>query len=111
MIGCDIVKINRFDLLCEDHVFLEKYFTAGEQEYVASKLKKSQTLAGIFACKEAVLKALKLGIGSRIRLKDVEILHDENGAPTVNVKGMENKIFEVSISHDGDYAMAVCLIS
>lgn len=106
MIGCDIVKIDRFSKLVQDEKFLDKYFTTNEKNYIFSKVNPAQTLAGIFAAKEAVLKALKIGIGGGVNLSDIEILHENSGSPYALIG---NDKFEVSISHDGDYAMAVCL--
>lgn len=118
MIGCDIAQISRFNsLVCSDS-FLKKYFTKNEIEYIFSKQDKAQTLAGLYACKEAILKALKIGIGGQIRLTSLEILHDKNGAPTLNCTPELNyylsKIncahIDISITHDGDYAFAVCQV-
>lgn len=106
MIGCDIVKIDRFEKLMTNKVFLDKYFSLDEQKYILSKQNKAQTMAGIFACKEAVLKALKIGIGGGILLKDVQVLHDSLGAPKVKLNGHN---VQVSISHDGEYAFAVAI--
>lgn len=119
MIGCDIVKISRFENLTEKAEFLDKYFTKSEQDYINSKTQKAQTLAGLFAIKEAFLKALKLGIGAGLNLKQIEILHDNNGAPFINYTPeinyyLSKKCFRdvsVSTSHDGDYAFAVCQLS
>lgn len=119
MIGCDIVKISRFDNLVDKVEFLDKYFTKSEQKYINSKQQRAQTLAGLYAVKEALLKALKMGIGAGLNLKQIEIMHDNNGAPFVNYTPEINyylskcsfKDVSVSISHDGDYALAVCQVS
>lgn len=108
MIGCDIVKIERFNKLIDNKNFLNKYFTMDEQNYINSKTSKVQTMAGIYSAKEAVLKALHKGIGSGINLLDVQICHQEGGAPYALVN---NETLPVSISHDGEYAFAVCLVN
>ena len=117
--GVDIAKINRFENPAQNDKFFEKYFTDSEKEYVLKKLNKAETLAGLFCAKEAVLKALGLGVGSGINLKEVAILHSDLGMPYVDVNA---KIFyylqqkncseiSLSISHDGEYAVAFCVIS
>ena len=118
MIGCDIAQISRFKSLVDSESFLKKYFTKREIEYICSKQNKVQTLAGLYACKEAILKALKMGIGGQIRLTHLEILHDKNGAPMLNftpelnyyLSSINCTKIDVSISHDGDYAYAVCQV-
>lgn len=115
-VGVDIVKIERFTELLTSS-FLNKYFTESEQEYIQSKANKTQTLAGLYACKEAVLKALGIGIGNGIRLNEINIIH-KNGQPFIEVTSQIdyylNKLncsqISVSISHDGDYAVAFCTI-
>lgn len=110
-LGTDIVKISRIEHLIKDGI-PEKVFSAHEILYINSKKNKAQTAAGIFAAKEAVLKAL--GCGITLPLRDAEILHDENGAPYLMLNGKVDEYsktagiikWEVSISHDGEYAIA-----
>lgn len=71
---------------------------------------KPENLAGIFAAKEAVIKALgkvlKLKAGD---WKKIEIIKKRNGRPEVQLHEFNDKILsrDVSISHDKEYAMAV----
>ena len=116
--GIDIVKIDRFEKLLENDSFLNKYFAKIECEYINQKNNKVETVAGLYAAKEAVLKALGIGIGRGLDLKEVVINHDDKGAPFVeidakiqyylNSKGCSS--ISVSISHDADYAVAFCVI-
>ena len=116
--GVDIVKIDRFEKHIDDLKFLSKYFSPAEQEYISKKQNKKETLAGLFCAKEAVLKALGIGIGSGLDLRDISILHNDQGRPVVDVSA---KLFyylnakncnevSISISHDGEYAVAFCVI-
>lgn len=116
MLGTDIVKISRIKKM-DLQAFAEKCFTDAERTYVDGKKDKAQTLAGMFAAKEAVVKALGSGFVKSVVYTDVEILHDDFGAPYCVVYGgaerlladKGNRIF-LSISHDGDYAVAVAMI-
>lgn len=99
-IGTDIVKISRIEKSINSPSFLQKVFTEGEREYC----KKAESFAGIFACKEAYFKAI--GTGILLPLTDIEILHDDKGKPYIN--GILN--CDVSISHDGDYAIATVIV-
>lgn len=99
-IGTDIVKISRIEKSINSDTFLQQVFTDSEREYC----KRAESFAGIFACKEAYFKAI--GTGIKFPLNDVEILHDNKGKPYIN--GIKNS--DVSISHDGEYAIATVLI-
>ncbi len=99
-IGTDIVRISRIDKSIKSARFLESVYTENEREYC----KSAESFAGLFAAKEAYFKALKTGINAR--LNTVEILHNENGSPYLN--GIADS--DVSISHDGDYAIATVII-
>lgn len=102
-IGCDIVKIQRFAGISP--AFLQKYFTKEERGYLSEKKDKQETAAGIFAAKEAVFKTF--GINEFPVLSNIEILHNNN-IPSVKLHGNYAKfgLAEVSISHDGEYAIA-----
>lgn len=124
--GIDILKIERVKQRCErSKNFANSFLTEGEVKYIKSKDSnvsdnfKYQTIAGIFACKEAVLKALGFGIKELKMLKEIEITHDALGKPVLNVSGSVEGAFQslkitesdVSISHDGDYVVAICVLN
>lgn len=98
--GTDIIRISRIEKSLERESFVTSVFTENEIAYS----KKSETFAGIFAAKEAYLKAL--GTGINCRLNSIEILHEESGKPYIN--NIANS--DVSISHDGDYAVATVIL-
>ncbi len=100
-IGTDIVKISRIEKSLEIKGFAERVFTEKEIVYAES----AQTYAGLFAAKEAYLKAK--GTGINCRLNAIEILHDASGKPFIS--GAEN-CSDLSISHDGDYAVATVIL-
>ncbi len=104
--GCDIVKIGRMESFFEKGG-LSRCFTEKEEKYILSKRNPYESAAGFFAAKEALGKAMGKGLSS-FNLKDVEILHDEEGAPFFSLKAglFENFEISLSISHDGDYALA-----
>lgn len=113
--GVDIVNVGRIDkiLLDKRQQFYNKIFTIEEINYIAKKGHKSTTVAGLFAAKEAVSKALGTGIGV-LGWKDVEILHEPKGRPYINFAEGGKKIadnlgvgeIQISISHEKDYAIA-----
>lgn len=119
MIGIDIVKTERFKTFYEKfgRGGLKRFLNLAEQKLVfdeKNKLKVS-TVAGFWAVKEAVSKALQVGIGSELSFSDIIITKSERNAPIVRFSMKAKRKFNVkdiavSISHDGDYTVAVAFI-
>ena len=109
MIGCDIISIDRIAKSYAKYgdSFLRHILTEAETELFQKRGFSVAFLAGRFAAKEAVAKAYRTGIG-RLRFTDIEALPDENGAPTVLIRGQLAPDIELSISHCREYAIAVC---
>jgi len=83
--GIDIIEVDRIQSAAERPAFLEKIFTPNEQAYYKKCGCNPQTLAGTFAAKEAIAKALATGFNG-IGWRDIEILRDENtGKPYVKL--------------------------
>ena len=112
-IGTDIIEIQRIQRTVErTPKFLEKIFTEREIELFKSKAMKYETIAGNFAVKEAISKAIGRGFRG-FSFNDLEILRDEFGRPIANVSdkvkeilGYKDVIFHISISHNKSYAIA-----
>ena len=126
-LGVDVVKISRMQNIQNITLFLSKICTEQEIDYIQKQCNAKQeftqktfaTIAGLYAAKEAVLKALGCGVSQGAKLKDVEILHTKHGKPYVKLCGKTLQIFceqgfgqmEISISHDAGLAVAVCCTS
>ena len=82
--GVDIIEINRFADKDNSPKFMSRIFTANEQNYL--KKRGVQSMAGLFAAKEAVVKALGTGFKGFWPC-DVEIAHDKFGKPYVILHG------------------------
>lgn len=71
-------------------------------------------LAGRFAAKEAIAKALGTGITEQVGWKDIEIVNDSSGKPVVILSGClnakRNLSILVSISHSREYATATAVV-
>lgn len=105
-IGCDIVHIPTFieSIKRSDGHVLEKIFTPQELGYG----KSHTSLAGMFAAKESVIKA----IGHKIDWLVIELSYQESGKPRVHVSERHSThVLDVSIAHDGEYAIAYVLMS
>ena len=83
--GVDLIEIARIEEVIARHGkhYLERIFTPAELEHCG---KRAESLAGRFAAKEAVAKALGTGIGD-VAWKEIEILGDEQNAPTLTLHG------------------------
>ena len=110
-VGIDMVKIDRFEKIKDNSTFFNKVFCEKEIQYLEKKNFNTSTIAGMFAAKEAFLKTQKKGL-DLCPLNDIEISHDDDGSPFYifhdNLKQFNNKV-SLSISHDGDYAIAIAL--
>ena len=112
-LGLDLCEIARMEKLLKDDRFLSRYFTQEEKAYVLSRgAGAARSLAGLFAAREALGKAL--GGGIDFDLKEAEVCHTESGAPFFRLSGkLRERLGEdrllLSISHDGGVAAAVCL--
>ncbi len=111
--GIDIIEIERISKAIENQKFLERIFTKNEIKYFNTINNNIYTIAGSFASKEAVVKALGTGVRG-FKWIDIEIVRNELGKPMVvlyrNAKKIaeENEItkIELSISHCKEYAVA-----
>lgn len=116
-IGTDIIEIDRIKAAIErTPSFLNKAFTEKEIELFKAKEMRVETIAGNFAAKEALSKALGTGFRG-YSLQDFEILRDQLGKPIVNIsKKARQKIgdrvlnINVSISHNKSNAIAFAIV-
>lgn len=91
-IGVDIIEIERVRQAIQNNKnFLSKLFTEREIDYFISRNMNSEVIAGNFAAKEAVSKALGTGIRG-FSFKDIEILRNELGKPEVILHNGANLI-------------------
>ncbi len=112
MIGVDIVHIPRIEKAVRGESFKSHVYTASECAYCDGQAKPHIHYAGMFAAKEAAVKALKCGFLHGVEPKDIEIAHETDGSPKIIFHGradvlLNNRKSDVSISHDGEYAVAV----
>lgn len=112
--GVDIIEISRVKESIESlgERFINRVFTEKEIEYCESKKnQKYQHYAARFAAKEAVFKALSWKLEDKYAIcwKDIEVVDDKQGRPSLNIVGMNlNDIenIDISLSHCKEYAVA-----
>ncbi len=117
-LGIDIIEVSRIESVLRRHRerFLDRVYRPGEIAYAqASSGKQFERLAVRWAAKEAALKALGTGLRAGIRMQDIEMVQDANGAPSLVFHGQALEWAKalgiedawVSVSHSGDLAVAV----
>ena len=110
MIGIDLIKISRMNRLMER--FGDKALLRFLNDEEILLVKNYKTAAGFWAVKEACSKALGVGIGSECSFHDIKISKTPKGAPKIKlsskvIESFSIKDTSVSITHDGEYAIAV----
>ncbi|MFW5973571.1 MAG: holo-ACP synthase [Bacteroidota bacterium] len=113
-IGTDVVEIARLERAVDrwGERLLTRVFTDSEIAYCRGKREPLRHFAGRLAAKEAVYKALGLRWSGPFSWRMIEIGRSESGAPEVLLhngagEGTEGKNLAVSISHEGEVAVAV----
>lgn len=118
-IGTDLCSVKRVSAAYArfGDRFLDRILTPSEKTYVVSHPDiLAKRLAARFAAKEAAAKAL--GTGWRgVGWKDIEVVKEKSGQPALKLHGRAARLaqaggltgWEVSLTHDGDYASAFVL--
>jgi len=112
-IGTDIIQIERIRKMTEKYgvKFQERFLTDTEID----ESRKAESIAGLWAAKEAIAKALGCGIGAELSFHDIIIYKDPKGAPHFRLSPKAQarhqvKSTSLSISHDGGFAIAIVAI-
>ncbi|MCL2184446.1 MAG: holo-ACP synthase [Treponema sp.] len=117
-IGIDIVEIKRMEYWTENSKLIERFFHSEEISLASSKKNNAaQTFAARFAAKEAFGKALGTGL-SKIALKDIAVINNENGKPQIKLYGTAQEEFinsgatkvHISLSHEKENAIAIIIL-
>ncbi len=111
--GIDLVEVERFRQLKPEILkrFYERVFTEAERQHIGGSFERA---AGVFAAKEAIVKALGCGIGP-VGWQEMEIEHESEGNPVARLYGHAAALAQgkgineisISISHTREHATAV----
>ncbi len=112
-IGTDMVEMERVKKACEKEAFVSRVYTEEERRQAGERVSR---LAGDFAVKEAVAKALGTGFAGFMP-GDIEVLRNELGAPYVKLyagaqaraEALGVSRVHVSITNTKEYAAAVAV--
>lgn len=116
-VGTDLVDVDRVRRALERTPGLRhRLFTVDEWDYAARHRDPHPHLAGRFAAKEAVMKALGAGM-SRMGFSDIEVARDPEGVPSVRLHGPAAEVadragvqrWHLSLTHTDSLAQAVAV--
>lgn len=117
--GMDLCPVERGAEMLQKPHFMQRVFTCGERAYIAQRgAFAAQSAAGMYAAKEAALKAIGTGIGPEgAALLQVEVTHGEYGAPQAHLSGaalarlrsLGGTRLHLTITHDGGMAAAAAI--
>lgn len=118
-VGIDIIEIQRIKkALRKNPKFIHRILTAKEVAYIEENQKTDATIAGYFAAKEAISKALGTGFRG-FTWQDIEIHKDKMNRPSIILHNKAKEQLEIiganevwiSISHSKKDAVAQAVIS
>lgn len=116
-VGTDLVDVDRFRrVLTRTPGIAERLFRPAEREYAEDVRDSAERYAVRFAAKEAVMKALGVGLGE-INMFDIEVERAESGQPSLQLHGTAAELAEsmgvtswhLSLSHTSLVAQAVAI--
>ena len=116
-VGTDLVDLDRFREAAERTPgILTRYFTAEEQAYAERRADPTERYAARFAAKEAVMKALGVGLGA-CELAEIEVVRADSGAPDLVLHGKAAALaaergvtaWHLSLTHTDTAAHAIAI--
>ncbi len=120
-VGVDIISISRMRDVLETSgsVFMKKVFTTWEQQRAETHTDKVAYAAMTFAAKEAIFKTFGIGWHFGVKLTEIEVRDGQFGEPVPVLSGRFAEIAAergvsrvlLSLSYDGDYAIAMAALS
>jgi holo-[acyl-carrier protein] synthase len=120
-LGTDLVAISRVEAILARHRerFLARVFTPAERADCLHRARPAAHLAARVAAKEAAMKALGTGWGQGVHWQEIEVRSAGQQPPLLELCGAARRAAErqgvrhtrVSLSHDGDYAIAVVIFT
>ncbi len=119
-IGIDLVENDRINKIISKwgDKFLCRVFSEREIAYCGRHAQAHIHYSARFAVKESFLKAIGIGLGRGVKLKEIEVVNEESGKPNLVLYGgaQEHTIqagiekIHLSITHTKNYASAIVLL-
>ncbi len=116
-VGVDLIEIERIRRALDRYPgFRERCFTDAERAYCDSRKNPAQSYAGRFAGKEAVGKALGLGVARAFAWREIEIVGRPKPSVTLHgraaewAESVEAGRVDLSMTHSRELAAAVAVV-
>ncbi len=120
-VGIDLVDLDRIRTLLasKGERALTRFFSEGEQRYLATRPDATGHAAARIAAKEAVYKAIQSLSGARgVGWREIEVSRDDEGRPTIRLHGLAAQLSEargglqikVSLTHSATAAGAIAVV-
>lgn len=121
-VGNDIIDITRIEKTLEVYGerFIQRVYTEIEQQRSERRHQRAASYAKRFAAKEACAKALGTGIAQGVFWRDMGVVNQESGRPTMNLTGgalqhLNNMVPEgmvpvIHLTITDDYPMAQAFV-
>lgn len=117
-VGLDIVDTQRIAQLLAQHDrrFIDRVLGADEQALMTNRVDRAQFIAGRFAAKEAIIKALADVLDTRPPYRQIQVVNDAGGKPVTKfddslARELAGCHFLLSISHERSTAAAVAILT
>lgn len=116
-VGVDLCEVDRLRAaMARTPGLRNRVFSAGEQAYCERRKDPGERYAARFAAKEAVLKAMGVGLGA-CALYDIEVVNESSGAPRLVLSASAAKLaaekgvagWHLSLTHTGSLAQATVI--
>ena len=117
--GIDLIEISRINKSIKNKNFIDRIYSKSEIQKVRSLKNKSSFFAKRFAAKEAFSKAIGTGISEGISFKEISVVNNIKGKPTIKLSGKTKNIVlkkikkakvHLSLSDEKRYAIAMVII-
>ena len=119
-IGIDLVENDRIEKIIRKwgQKFLQRVFSEEEINYCGRHIQSAIHYGARFAAKEAFLKALGIGLGMGVKLREIEVVRGDQGKPDLSLRDgaqlhlekREIKIIHLSLTHTKKYATAIVIL-
>lgn len=119
-VGIDIVDVERIRTAIKrsGEGFITRVYTAAEIDYIGNLQENAESAAGIWAAKEAAVKALGCGFRDGILFQDMHVAHEQQGRPYLVFSGRFLIVMQesgltsasLSISHCATHAVAAVIL-
>ena len=117
--GIDLIEISRISKSIKNKNFIDRIYSKSEIQQALFLKNKSSFFAKRFAAKEAFSKAIGTGISDGISFKEISVVNNIKGKPTIKLSGKTKNIVlkkikkakvHLSLSDEKKYAIAMVII-